>query len=336
VTGAQTSLLAATASEEREAEADKRDRDDDPTPRGVVRAVLEAAISGRESPYAWMLAQNRIEWKLMGQSRPLRVLDVGAGYGAWSSEMRRLARAQGWPVHITGVEIHAARAKYLRKWCDDVVISDWRDVLRVPEQFDLAIGNPPFGQLTGPKHAKRPPEQCMPNVLLRHAPAVMLLHTQQACLKSEAGRASYRAAPPAATWLLPGGIRFRSGTNPRCSRCKHENDSGAELCSECGAKLKPWSADSRCYQVTLWLRGHSGPCSTYLLDDLDASERAWVVPPGTEECEACAGSGEAGTAEWLEWHDSGGGLLNSTPTHCKACRGSGVPHDLPTAPGWTP
>ena len=40
--------------------------------------------------------------------------------------------------------------------------------------------------------------------------------------------------------------------------------------------------DSRCYEATLWLRGHTGPCSRYLLTELEAHERRWLAPPGSE------------------------------------------------------
>ena len=201
----------------------------------------------------------------------LRVLDVCAGYGCWASEMRRLAASQGWPVHITGVEIHEPRREHLRKWCDDVWVDDWKPEPEPPDTpfgyrwtGDIAIGNPDFALVLRDAAGNvLPVEQTMVAVLLRHAPAVLLLHTQQAFVKSEPGRACYRAYPPAASWLLPGSIKFRRGINP---------DTG-----------KPWGADSRCYQVSLWLRGHTGPCSTYMLEDLEPHERAWSVLPGSED-----------------------------------------------------
>jgi len=56
--------------------------------------------------------------------------------------------------------------------------------------------------------------------------------------------------------MVPGGVKFR------------------------GARM---GADQRCYQVTLWLRSHTGPCSTYMLEDLEPHERAWSVLPGAED-----------------------------------------------------
>jgi len=234
-----------------EHEADIRSRGDDPTPRGVVRAVLEAVM--------WADGFERDK-----DSGLMRILDVCAGYGCWASEMRRLAGLQGWPVHITGVELDERKREHLAKWCDEVIIRDWFDALRdhhEPPTWDMAIGNPDFAQLLSNDVADDfgpadDPECSMPAILLGQAPAVLLLHTQQAFLKSEAGRAAWRAYPPAASWLVPGGVKFRGASH---------------------------GADSRCYQVTLWLRGHTGPCSVHLLDDLTAAERSWTKLPGTED-----------------------------------------------------
>ena len=99
--------------------------DDDPTPRGVVRAVLGGALElyaddDFRALFTGGLAH--LEW-FTGEDppRPLRVLDLGAGYGCWSSELRRLAHAQGWPVHITGVELNPEREPHLRCAGADVV-----------------------------------------------------------------------------------------------------------------------------------------------------------------------------------------------------------------------
>ena len=259
MTGEQAALTGIASATEHATEL--RSRGDDPTPRGVVRAVLAAASE-----------HGVFDWDghcVNGDT--LRVLDVCAGYGCWASEMRRLAASQGWPVHITGVEIHEPRREHLRKWCDDVWVDDWKPEPEPPDTpfgyrwtGDIAIGNPDFALVLRDAAGNvLPVEQTMVAVLLRHAPAVLLLHTQQAFVKSEPGRACYRAYPPAASWLLPGSIKFRRGINP---------DTG-----------KPWGADSRCYQVSLWLRGHTGPCSTYMLEDLESHVRAWVVPPGSED-----------------------------------------------------
>ena len=103
MTGEQAALTGIASATEHAAEL--RSRGDDPTPRGVVRAVLAAASE-----------HGVFDWDghcVNGDT--LRVLDVCAGYGCWASEMRRLAVSQGWPVHITGAEIHAPREPHLDK-----------------------------------------------------------------------------------------------------------------------------------------------------------------------------------------------------------------------------
>jgi hypothetical protein len=256
----------------RSLETDHASREDDPTPRGVVRAALAAAVNLESMPdvYAKLCAARMFaDAPEIPHVGPLRVLDVCAGYGCWASELRRLAALQGWPVHITGVELFEPRRAVLEKWCDEVVIGDWHPdgcVYRRPTIFDLVIGNPHFTALT-----HEDPEQSMPAVLLRHAPAVLLYHSVNTFQRGVPGRAVYRATRPAAKWLVPGTV-------------SHDGTS---------------SVASDCYQVTLWLRGHDGPCSEYLLDvePEDANRDAgilkrggapykcwrWTVPPGSED-----------------------------------------------------
>lgn len=222
--------------------AEQRMREDDPTPRAVVRAILAAVPPG----------------VFDFDARPTTVLDVGAGYGGWSSELRRLTSTAAGPAPvITGVEIDARKREHLRKWCDHELIGDWREMI-TGRHYDVAIGNPHFSALT-----HEDVEDCMPAVLLRHAPAVLLLHTQQAFVRGAAGRALWRAYPPARQWIVPGAVRFRVGINP--------------------ASGKRYGTDTRCYAASLWLRGHDGPTSVELLPELDARQRAWTVPPGTED-----------------------------------------------------
>jgi len=226
-----------------EHEADLRGRQDDPTPRLAVRSVLETVL------------------RAVGDPGPLRVLDVCAGYGVWASEMRRLAGEQGWPVHTTGVEVDERKREHLEKWCDEVRIGDWRDTLHLAEgaemgEWDLVIGNPHFSELVDDD-----PDRSMPAVLLRHAPAVLLLHEQRTYTKSAARRRCWREVPPAAVWLLPP-IGFRGD-----------------------GKTAPLT-----YQATLWLRGHKGPAQLDMLPDPPngCASYQWRQLPGTEDVETVA------------------------------------------------
>jgi len=187
---------------------------------------------------------------------PLRVLDVCAGSGVWASEMRWLSVRQGWPVHITGVEIDESKGPDLDKWCDAVSVpTDWA-ILDVEcprsNEWDIAIGNPHFTALV-----TEDPEQSMPAVLLRHAPAALLLHTQQAFIRGKAGRRVLRAYPRAHVWDVPGSVSF----------------------------TPDGKADARCYQVSLWLRDYSGATRQSRLPERANGAGSWrySIAPGSEE-----------------------------------------------------
>jgi hypothetical protein len=248
-----------------DARAERAAREDFPTPRSLVQAALEMAVplravrtwTGYSETRLYSAAAKSCTPRLLDADHPLRVLDVCAGSGCWASEMRRLALSQGWPVHITGVEIDERKREHLAKWCDEAYIDDWLDQVCEPLQgesneWDLAIGNPHFTAL-----AHEDPEQSMPAVLLRHAPAVLLLHTQQAFIRGRHGRAVLRAYPRAAVWDIPGSVSF----------------------------TPDGKGDARCYQVSLWLRDHDGPATLGLLPEPPGSGTCWrySVTPGTEE-----------------------------------------------------
>ena len=187
-----------------------------------------------------------------GLGLDLDAVDVCAGYGVWASELRRWAARAHIETMITGVEICEARRKHIRKWCDAVDIGDWREQLR-GSVFDVATGNPDFKLLLADH-----PDESMPAVLLRHVPAVLLFHQTASFQRGRIGVETWRRYPPARVWLVPGSVGFRG---PRMA------------------------TDSRCYQATLWLRDHAGPCELDMLPgppDGRASWR-WTVPPGSEE-----------------------------------------------------
>ena len=257
-----------------EVEADRAAREDDPTPRDLVGHVLVWGVGplmgedacdreGLDEPPGApgrRLTFNAKPWRWVDEQRPLRVLDVCAGWGSWSSEMRRLAFLMGWPVHITGVEIDERKRPHLEKWCDVALFGDWLASI-AGHEFDLVIGNPHFSALT-----HEYPAQSMPAVLLRYAPAVLLFHQMASFTRSIAGRDTWRAYPPAWIGMVPGSVGFRGRSR---------------------------GADLRSYQATLWLRGHEGPAETVLLPEPPmrakkgklsrSSSWHWDVPPGTEE-----------------------------------------------------
>jgi hypothetical protein len=228
-----------------EAHDDQREREEDTTPRGVVRAILEQA---------WPEAKI---W-LRPPARCLRVLDVCAGFGVWASELRRLAALLGVDVWITGVELDPCKREHLAKWCDEVVIGQWIEALG--NDYDLAIGNPHFSALTSSGDGAT---DSMPEILLRLCPRVLLFHQEQSFQKSKDGCRIWHATQPRQTIHVPGSVRFRNGTNPKTG--------------------KPYGADSRCYQATLWAAGHRGPASSVMLPWLSSEARRWHLPPGSED-----------------------------------------------------
>ena len=185
-----------------------REREADFTPRLVARAVVEAVlrayISDRRhstggaclgivgSPYTvWPAigaapASTSLGGRMHddeggpfiaidGQRRVIRVLDLGAGAGVWSSEVRRFAALLGFDVWITAVDYEPDERPNLERHADEIIIGDWREALgmvrkrvlvrtmtpagceiEVEEdvwvwgpnrrEYDLIIGNPPFSQ----------------------------------------------------------------------------------------------------------------------------------------------------------------------------------------------
>jgi hypothetical protein len=256
-----------------EAEQDQRDRDHevDRTPRGLVRAALAELVTGqrwqrgpatgdgshafdRPDRHALNIAGLRVAFG----SQPLRILDVCAGAGVWSSEARRLFGLLGIPVEITAVEIREEERERLAKWADHVVIADDLDFLGTAAGgFDLAIGNPYFNgpKVNGKRDPKRALARRMPKVLAC-ARAAILLHTTQAFQRGEVGQTFVFDHPPVLELRVGQSVRFR----PKAG------------------------ADSLCYSVTAWV-GEREPGSAWLTKGLalDSPDRKWTEIPGAEE-----------------------------------------------------
>lgn len=73
---------------------------------------------------------------LVSASSDLRILDMGAGSGAWGKAARRQ-----WPdAHIEGIDLHEQMDGVYNVWNQ----VDATDAKHLEGQFDLVIGNPPF------------------------------------------------------------------------------------------------------------------------------------------------------------------------------------------------
>ncbi len=250
-----------------EADADLRARGADYTPRAVARESLRVLLE---------LLTGAGQWDRGGL---IHVLDVCAGAGVWSDEIRRVRHEQGrnrYRLEITAVELDPRDRPHLERHADRVIIGDW--TLALDRRYHLAIGNPAFDLLRAPEAVPDTATvqvervgttdydvgRSMPSQLLAHCDAVALLHRQQAWSKDGPGVAVRRVYPPAYAWDIPGSLRFRApgSRNP---------DTG-----------KLYGSDQHNYSVSLWLPGHTGPTQTSLLRDFAPAERRWTVRPGTE------------------------------------------------------
>lgn len=261
------------------------DLGDDPTPRPVPRATFGACLGNHWESGVYIGDVEgdgcglELERSLHGEDALVRVLDLGAGFGSWASEL-----ANHWVnvldlprelLHITGVELNPERKPDLAKWCDRVVIGDmWElmaEVQAAGDLFDLIIGNPDFSHvLRHGKHAdpnKRTPYRPVGKTLVctarRCTRALLLLHHGAAFCDSPHGRAVYRANLPAATWL--------------CGRMSFRGDG---------------KTDNRPYQATLWTPRHDGPAATFMLPELPPEDYKWRdCPPGAESAEIAEANG---------------------------------------------
>lgn len=224
----------------------------DCTPRPVIGQLIEVALD--ELAELGMLP------------RPLVAFDGWAGAGPWSSQLRLAMVKRGLPLHITAADINPAERVYMRRWADVAIIADVRRVLAA-HSFDLIVANPAFSHVT-PDFQNRdpdrwPPEQTPVPLMLRSAPAALILHRHDVLCRGAGGQWLAEHYPPARVWDIAGPVFFRGpGLNP-------ENG-------------KPWAADQYSYSGYLWVRGHRGPWAHSVLPALPVEDRRWTIRPGAE------------------------------------------------------
>lgn len=225
-----------------EAEQYEQDRDDelDRTPRLVVRETLPLVLARFAAVVDQAVADHGV----------LAAVDLCAGAGPWSSELREWAHRAGVPVHIHGIEKRASERVHLRRWCDTVEIALVDDALEraraAGRRWDIAIGNPHFSGLA-----------TMLPLARSVARLTMLLHTEQAFTKGKAMRAVLREHPPSQELRIGGDIHFRGGSS--------------------GADMRP-------YSVSAWLDDGPAPGSAWecRVVELSDAARRWREPPGAE------------------------------------------------------
>jgi SAM-dependent methyltransferase len=249
----------------------ERDHEHYPTPRLLVRAVLEqllavetrwqdgrASVVVRGCPFvAWRQLAPDVE--------PLRVVDVGCGSGVWASEVRRWAARERIPVHIVGIDNRAEVVGHARRWCDEVIVGDFRDVLAgqavdgapLSRRFDLAVSNPPFASRLK-----------VIDLALDVAKAAIVLHTEQGLTRVKAAIALLERETPRHELRIASQISF-TGRGPD----RIPTDSGS-------------TSDSRGYSATAWQRGdpRSEPRREWTCSmlSLPPEARSWTVRPGEE------------------------------------------------------
>jgi hypothetical protein len=126
----------------------------------------------------WMLERGVLAAPIVeffdGRRRTIRVLDICAGAGVWSSEVRRFAALLGFEVWITAVDYEPDERQHLVRHADEVIIGNWHEALGMMErkvwvktmtpagteieveetrwvwgekrEYDMIIGNPAFSQ----------------------------------------------------------------------------------------------------------------------------------------------------------------------------------------------
>lgn len=234
-----------------------------PTPRLLVRAVLERLLRVQNRRQLWIQVEGCPGGVpcLSAAPGPLRIVDVGCGSGVWASEARRLFTALGIPVVITGIDNRPEVEPLARRWCDEVIIGDLRDVLGgealddspVARRWDLLLSNPPFSRVLE-----------VAALGMHIATASIILHTEQSLTRSEAAAAFVEVTPPRFELRLSGGVGF-TGKGPDRIVLPGKNS----------------GTDSRGYSVTTWQAGSSGPWPTTVMR-LPSDARSWRVRPGEE------------------------------------------------------
>lgn len=254
----QLDMLAADApDEERE-----REYEVDRTPRGLVRAALEAHLAARPdgARRQAVYVAGHLVWSEF-EGEPLRVLDVCAGSGVWASEVVRWCDAHGIPVEIDAIEVRPEEREHLERVAQRVYIGDALELLGDDHylgcfRWHIVVGNPAFSLLAwDPQDPARIP---LAPMLLELARAMILLSTTQAFTRSLLAAGWLHANPPALEVRIAQTVSFRGGSK----------------------------SDGISYSVTSWVQhqrhvlpGTPWPCSVLVLP---AEARRWREIPGRE------------------------------------------------------
>jgi len=327
---------AAARKREREA-ADQRlrEREADFTARPVVREAVNAGWLLRRWPVThddktlivFEFGDGKLCWIQLEPGEPLRVLDIGAGAGVWSSELRRKAALEGWPIHITAVELEPDERKWLARHADVVIIADWHEGFGMvrgedgiwrpgpePRTYHLVLGNPPFTQAraaTRPEWPITPPKGSIPEaerkaLNAKYAPIRRRLKEEKAAELARVGVVNKVLAealaeydPHAsmvavalqhapAVFLYMSQQSWTKTASGWLTRLHYPPAAAFDIPGSVSHR-EGGGGDSIPYAASLWLRGHEGPAALSMLEPF--ADRSWKVRPGTEPDAWCDAQG---------------------------------------------
>ena len=250
--------------------------------------------------------------------RVIRVLDICAGAGVFSSEVRRFAALLGFEVHITAVDYEPDELQHLLRHADEVIIGDWHEALGMARnkagvwywpgekaQFDVIIGNPAFSQAraaTRPEwpEASGPPKKPggQPTVTKAEAKIRKQLTDKAVAAGEYPERAEYDTAgsmPALCLECAPAVVLY---TTQQCytktsagwlTRLDYPYAVTYEIPSSIGHRGRGEGQDDKPYSAFVWLRGRGEPTATFMLPPI--ADRNWDVRPGTETDEWLAANG---------------------------------------------
>jgi hypothetical protein len=257
------------------------------------------------------------EWP--ARTRMIRVLDICAGAGVWSSEVRRFAALLGFEVHITAVDYEPDERQWLLRHADEVIIGDWHEALGMirtelgewvwgpdgPRNFDLIIGNPAFsharaatraGWPTGSGPPKKPGGK--PTVTPADAKVRKRLTEEMVAAGEYPERAesdTTGSMPALCLECAPAVVLY---TTQQCytktsagwlTRLDYPYAVVYEIPSSIGHRGRGEGQDDKPYAAFVWLRGRGEPAATFMLPPI--TDRNWDMRPGTEPDEWLAANG---------------------------------------------
>lgn len=205
------------------------------TPRGVVKQGLDVLI-------------RQTHPNLRRMRQPV-IVDAGAGSGVYGAELRELLPR----AYTIGVEAADHPWPWQRHY-SQAVQTDFAK-FEPGIAVDVIVGNPPFSQLEAfVSHALE---------LLRPGGRLFFFGLNEWGQRAPSHAKLWELHRPCYQWRVQGGIKFRTGTNPKNG--------------------KPWSTDARSYSHWCWEKG-ARPLWTGMvtLPHLPFEHRSWEHPPGQE------------------------------------------------------